>query len=50
MKQTNKVALSCENCCRKNYYTNKSLGIEKRLIVKKFCVHCGQHTTHKEEV
>ncbi|WP_416373552.1 50S ribosomal protein L33 [Mycoplasmopsis cynos] len=35
---------------RKNYYTNKSLGIEKRLIVKKFCVHCGQHTTHKEEV
>ncbi|WP_416374183.1 50S ribosomal protein L33 [Mycoplasmopsis cynos] len=19
-------------------------------MVKKFCVHCGQHTTHKEEV
>ncbi|WBP83762.1 50S ribosomal protein L33 [Mycoplasmopsis edwardii] len=50
MKQTNKVALSCEECRRKNYYTNKSLGNAKRLVVKKFCIHCGIHTTHKEEV
>ncbi|WP_129620828.1 50S ribosomal protein L33 [Mycoplasmopsis bovirhinis] len=50
MKNTNKVALSCESCRRKNYYTNKSLGNPKRLQVKKFCIHCTSHTKHLEEV
>ncbi|EIE39885.1 ribosomal protein L33 [Mycoplasmopsis canis UFG4] len=50
MKNTNKVALSCEICRRKNYYTNKSAGNQKRLQVKKFCIHCGIHSLHKEEV
>ncbi|WP_027121549.1 50S ribosomal protein L33 [Mycoplasma leonicaptivi] len=50
MKTNNKVSLACEECRRKNYITNKSLGNSKRLVVKKHCVNCSKHTVHKEEV
>ncbi|MBN4083400.1 50S ribosomal protein L33 [Mycoplasma sp. CSL10137] len=48
--KNNKVSLACEECRRKNYITNKSLGNLERLIVKKYCIHCKKHTLHKEEI
>ncbi|MGZ9756354.1 50S ribosomal protein L33 [Mycoplasma sp. 394] len=50
MKTNHKVAMSCSECRRKNYTTNKSLGKTERLTVKKHCIHCHKHTIHKEEV
>ncbi|UUM20077.1 MULTISPECIES: 50S ribosomal protein L33 [unclassified Mycoplasma] len=46
----NKVAIACEICRRKNYITTKSNGNDKRVILKKFCPPCKEHTFHKEEV
>ncbi|WP_084272194.1 50S ribosomal protein L33 [Mycoplasmopsis columboralis] len=45
-----KISIACENCRRKNYMTTKSHGNDKRVTLKKFCPHCNEHTTHKEEV
>ncbi|WP_084270839.1 50S ribosomal protein L33 [Mycoplasmopsis sturni] len=45
-----KIAIGCSLCRRKNYWTTKSNGSEKRIAIKKFCQHCDAHTLHKEEV
>jgi len=44
-----KVILACEECLNRNYSTvkNKQSNVE-RLVVKKFCKRCGNHTMHKE--
>lgn len=42
-----KVALACQNCKIKNYYTNKSN--DERIVIKKFCNTCRAHNEHKEE-
>ncbi|ADN69332.1 50S ribosomal protein L33 [Mycoplasmopsis fermentans] len=47
--QKRKVTLSCENCQKLNYSTNKSLSNPKRIEIKKFCPNCRMHTIHKEE-
>ncbi|TNK82413.1 50S ribosomal protein L33 [Mycoplasmopsis pullorum] len=47
--QKKKIALACEVCRRKNYYTNKSFGNQSRIIIKKHCTNCNNHTIHKEE-
>lgn len=41
-----RVQLTCSECFRSNYTTNKS-SIE-RIEVKKFCKTCKAHTLHKE--
>ncbi len=41
-----KIGLMCEKCLIINYTTNKST--DERLIVKKFCKRCNEHTIHKE--
>lgn len=43
------IALSCEQCKRKNYTTtkNKKRTTEK-LAFKKFCPFCRTHTQHRE--
>ncbi|MGL6125050.1 MAG: 50S ribosomal protein L33 [Metamycoplasmataceae bacterium] len=42
-----KVALACQNCKIKNYYTNKSN--DDRIVINKFCNNCRAHHEHKEE-
>lgn len=42
-----RVILICEECLARNYQTIKKVTNE-RLVLKKFCVHCNKHTTHKE--
>ncbi|MBZ4195459.1 50S ribosomal protein L33 [Mycoplasma tauri] len=44
-----KVTLGCEKCFSLNYSIKKSIGNENRLILKKFCPKCNEHTMHKEE-
>ncbi|WP_031542453.1 50S ribosomal protein L33 [Mesoplasma photuris] len=44
-----KAILVCEICLSRNYSQTKSTLTQKeRLVVKKFCSSCNQHTTHKE--
>ncbi|QGZ97932.1 50S ribosomal protein L33 [Mycoplasma sp. NEAQ87857] len=50
MKNNNKVSIACQECKKKNYTKNKSLGSDKRIVIKKHCPHCKVHTVHKEEV
>ncbi|WP_129646916.1 50S ribosomal protein L33 [Mycoplasmopsis maculosa] len=45
-----KVSLCCEQCQSMNYTTNKSMAsISNRIIIKKYCPKCKEHTQHKEE-
>ncbi|WP_084274147.1 50S ribosomal protein L33 [Mycoplasmopsis primatum] len=44
-----KVTLSCELCHNLNYGTHKSTTSIERIIIKKYCSKCNQHTVHKEE-
>ncbi|MGP1451742.1 MAG: 50S ribosomal protein L33 [Metamycoplasmataceae bacterium] len=44
-----KISLCCEECCIKNYVTNKSHTSTKRIMVNKYCPRCKKHTLHKEE-
>ncbi|MDJ1646351.1 50S ribosomal protein L33 [Mycoplasma phocimorsus] len=48
MKNIKKVPLACEMCGIRNYTVNNSL-INKRLLIKKYCMKCKEHTLHKEE-
>ncbi len=41
-----KINLVCEICMTSNYSTNKST--TERVVVKKYCKRCKQHTIHKE--
>ncbi|MFH1505160.1 MAG: 50S ribosomal protein L33 [Candidatus Omnitrophota bacterium] len=43
------IALSCEICKRKNYYTTKNKRKHpEKLSVKKYCRFERKHTEHKE--
>ena len=43
------VTLQCTDCKDKNYSTTKNKKKQTgRVEYKKFCRHCGKHTTHKE--
>ncbi|WP_188615351.1 50S ribosomal protein L33 [Lysinibacillus alkalisoli] len=44
-----KVALSCEKCGSRNY-TMPQKPDASRLVLKKFCAHCNEHTLHKQTV
>ncbi|MFH0883375.1 MAG: 50S ribosomal protein L33 [bacterium] len=44
-----KVVLACEECRTRNYTITKNRREHpERLEVKKYCPHCGRHTTHRE--
>jgi ribosomal protein L33, bacterial type len=44
-----KSSLACTVCGSRNYSRNVSSNAkDKRLVVNKFCKHCGQYTEHKE--
>ncbi len=43
------ITLECIDCKRRNYSTTKNKKKQTgRVEYKKFCRHCGKHTTHKE--
>jgi ribosomal protein L33, bacterial type len=43
------IALSCEQCKRKNYTTSKNKKTTPdKLALRKFCPVCRTHTTHRE--
>ncbi|MBN1500656.1 MAG: 50S ribosomal protein L33 [Spirochaetes bacterium] len=43
------VLLSCGDCKRKNYATQKNKkNTTAKLQLKKYCRFCGKHTEHKE--
>ncbi|MCA9789101.1 MAG: 50S ribosomal protein L33 [Cyanobacteria bacterium HKST-UBA06] len=45
----NKIRLACEVCQTGNYSTTKSAAITaSRLVRKKYCPHCNQHTLHRQ--
>ncbi|MGV2392593.1 UNVERIFIED_CONTAM: 50S ribosomal protein L33 [Campylobacter lari] len=45
-----KVSLCCDQCQKMNYSTNKSLNASaERIVIKKYCPRCKEHTLHKEE-
>jgi len=49
MSQDNMIKMECGDCRRVNYFSRKNKKILKeRLLLKKFCKHCGKHTSHKE--
>lgn len=47
MAQTN-VTLECMLCGSRNYTTSVSSNHTERLVIKKYCKHCGKSTNHKE--
>ena len=43
------IGLECTECKRINYLSRKNKKtLKERMELKKFCKHCGKHTTHKE--
>jgi large subunit ribosomal protein L33 len=43
------IALRCDVCKRRNYYTRKNKKkVERKIEYKKFCKWCKKHTLHKE--
>jgi len=43
------LALSCEECKRKNYTTDKNKRtMTEKLQLQKYCRFCRKHTAHKE--
>jgi len=43
------ISLECTECKHRNYSTTKNKKKQTgRVEYKKFCRHCGKHTTHKE--
>jgi large subunit ribosomal protein L33 len=43
------VVLACTKCKRRNYTTKKNKKRHPdRLVYKKFCPNCNEHTEHKE--
>ena len=44
-----KVILTCEKCLSRNYNTMKNKQTDtERMVIKKFCRRCNEHTEHKE--
>lgn len=44
----NLITMRCSVCKRKNYYTRKKKGLERKLEYNKFCKWCKKRTVHKE--
>ncbi|MCP8618062.1 50S ribosomal protein L33 [Salirhabdus salicampi] len=42
-----KIILACDECHSRNYSTYKRKQ-DERLVVRKYCKHCGKHTLHRE--
>ncbi len=43
------IKLSCEDCGRDNYVTDKNKRkMPEKFRIKKFCPACRRHTIHKE--
>jgi len=43
------LALACEKCKRKNYTTDKNKRTTTdKLVLRKYCNSCREHTAHKE--
>jgi large subunit ribosomal protein L33 len=43
------ITLECTDCKHRNYSTTKNKKKQTgRVEYKKYCPHCGKHTTHKE--
>ncbi|HVE80595.1 MAG TPA: 50S ribosomal protein L33 [Candidatus Dormibacteraeota bacterium] len=43
------IALECPECHNRNYTTSKNpKNTTDRLLLNKFCKHCGKNTQHKE--
>ena len=43
------IALVCTKCKSQNYITSKNKQTtKKKLVLKKYCKRCRQHTEHKE--
>jgi large subunit ribosomal protein L33 len=45
---SNKLILACSQCGSRNYSVPGKRSQSDRLELKKFCVKCNMHTTHKE--
>lgn len=44
-----KIGLVCTKCGSRNYLTEKSrANTPKKLVLKKYCRRCRQHTEHRE--
>ncbi len=43
-----KVALVCQECKRRNYYTSRQRDRKSKLEVRKYCKWDKKHTLHKE--
>lgn len=49
MSQDNLAKLECTECKRVNYFTTRNKKtVKQKLLLQKFCKHCGKHTEHKE--
>jgi len=49
MKQVREyVVLECQECKRRNYYTQKETKGSEKLALKKHCKGCRKHTPHVE--
>ncbi len=48
MEKKTKITLVCDVCNARNYVTNRSKNLNKRLELKKYCPKCGKVTIHKE--
>lgn len=45
----NLIALKCNDCGSRNYYTHKNKKkVERKIELKKYCSKCRKHTLHKE--
>ena len=43
------IALRCEVCKRRNYYTSKNKKkVERKIELQKYCSWCRKKTKHKE--
>ncbi len=46
---TDVIAMVCQECKSKNYYTKKSKKLQReKLELKKYCPKCNKRTIHKE--
>jgi len=44
-----KIIMRCTECGEQNYYTQKNRqNVPNKLILRKFCRRCREHTQHEE--
>ncbi|MBW9212447.1 50S ribosomal protein L33 [Bulleidia sp. zg-1006] len=48
MVKKDKLTLICSECNSRNYTTNRTKNLNKRLELKKYCPKCAKTTLHKE--